>query len=574
MTGRRLSIVERSIGGSGGGTRVGRRFWCILPVACVFWFTFFAFYRQSYIPTATTTIATTIIITTTTNITNATASAICTATDDTVTTTTSTNKTKTTTKTKTTDDESSNKHGVAAAAVARIRPPRATRPPPPDPCAGRYVYVHDLPRRFNTDLLRDCRTLSSWTNMCKFTSNAGLGPALGKSGGVFSGSGCWYGTNQFALEVIFHNRMKQYACLTKNSSLASAVFIPFFAGLDVARYLWGNSATARDAASLDLVRWLRSRPEWGVMGGRDHFLVAGRIAWDFRRLTESDSGWGNKLLVLPETKNMSVLVLESSPWHSNDFAIPYPTYFHPSKDGEVVSWQKRMRRTKRPWLFSFAGAPRPNQTDSIRGRIIEQCRGSRRCRLMDCTGSKECYAPARVMRAFESSTFCLQPPGDSYTRRSAFDAMVAGCVPVFFHPGSAYVQYLWHLPRDYRSYSVLIPEEEVREGKVSIEERLGRIPEAEVRAMREEVIRMIPRLVYANPRARGATTVKDAFEVAVEGVIGRVDRLRKEMKSGEVPAAPHTEDVEHDNWKLELVGNRGPHEWDRFFSNLSATLRP
>ncbi|GKG45703.1 xyloglucan galactosyltransferase MUR3, partial [Tanacetum coccineum] len=33
-----------------------------------------------------------------------------------------------------------------------------------DPCGGRYVYVHDLPSRFNEDMLKQCRSLSKWTN--------------------------------------------------------------------------------------------------------------------------------------------------------------------------------------------------------------------------------------------------------------------------------------------------------------------------------------------------------------------------------------------------------------------------
>ncbi|XWS09224.1 hypothetical protein CRYUN_Cryun40dG0067200 [Craigia yunnanensis] len=38
------------------------------------------------------------------------------------------------------------------------------------------------------------------------------------------------------------------------------------------------------------------------------------------------------------------------------------------------------------------------------------------------------------MRVFQSSIFCLQPLGDSYTRRSIFDSILAGCIPVLFHP--------------------------------------------------------------------------------------------------------------------------------------------
>ncbi|KAK3009716.1 hypothetical protein RJ639_041882, partial [Escallonia herrerae] len=97
-----------------------------------------------------------------------------------------------------------------------------------DPCGGRYIYVHDLPPRFNEDMLKQCRSLSLWTNMCK-------------------------------------------------------------------------------------------RPEWSIMGGKDHFLVAGRITWDFRRASDEETDWGNKLLFLPAAKNMSMLVVESSPWNANDF---------------------------------------------------------------------------------------------------------------------------------------------------------------------------------------------------------------------------------------------------------------
>ncbi|KAF9616762.1 hypothetical protein IFM89_032315 [Coptis chinensis] len=89
-----------------------------------------------------------------------------------------------------------------------------------DPCGGRYIYVHDLPPKFNEDMLKECKSISLWTNMCTFTSNAGLGPPLENVEGVFSNTG-WYATNQFAVDVIFNNRMKQYECLTKDSSLTS-----------------------------------------------------------------------------------------------------------------------------------------------------------------------------------------------------------------------------------------------------------------------------------------------------------------------------------------------------------------
>ena len=117
------------------------------------------------------------------------------------------------------------------------------------------------------------------------------------------------------------------------------------------------------------------------------------------------------------------------------------------------------------------------------------------------------------------------------TRRSAFDAIMAGCVPVFFHPDSAYTQYRWHLPAAHETYSVLIPEADVRAGNVSIEETLRRIPPDVAERMTETVIGLIPRLVYADPRSR-LETLRDAVDVTVAAIIERVSKLREEMGGG------------------------------------------
>ncbi|KAI5666002.1 hypothetical protein M9H77_15855 [Catharanthus roseus] len=357
-------------------------------------------------------------------------------------------------------------------------------------CKGRYIYVHNLPSCYNQDLIKNCKLLNQWTNMCPSLVNMGLGPDLGNPQRIFLNKG-WFNTHQFNLEVIFHNRMKQYDCLTNDSSKAAAIFVPYYAGLDVSRYLWSSkNASVRDYDSVNLVKWLKERPEWKRMWGKDHFLVAGRITWDFRRGTNDDSGWGNNLMRLPESQNITMLTIESSPWHRNDFAIPYPTYFHPSSDNDVLLWQSKMKRQKRKNLFCFAGAPRPNMVDSIRDEIMEQCKTSRRkCRLLECTNNRnKCHKPVYLMKMFQTSIFCLQPSGDSFTRRSTFDSILAGCIPVFFSPASAYVQYLWHLPKEFSKYSVLISEDDVKNKTINIDNMLSQIPRSKVSAMREEAM--------------------------------------------------------------------------------------
>ncbi|KAJ3680782.1 hypothetical protein LUZ60_015271 [Juncus effusus] len=391
-----------------------------------------------------------------------------------------------------------------------------------DSCSDRYIYVYDLPSRFNSDLLRDCHSLNSWTDMCRFVANSGLGPILNDSLNVLPKSG-WYVTNQFTLDVIFHNRMKQYECLTTNSSKAEAIYVPFYVGLDIGRHLWGFNMSVRDSLSLDLVQWLKSRHEWWSHSGKDHFFVSGRVTYDYRRSIEND-GWGNKFMHLPDTQNITLLGIESIPYVNNEVAIPYPTYFHPANEGQILSWQKTVLSLDRPWLFSFAGARRPDQTESIRDHLIDQCSKSDECKFLDCD-RVHCHSPSRVMKLLQHSKFCLQPSGDSYTRRSTFDTILSGCIPVFFHPASAYLQYIWYFPKNYTKYSVFVSEEEVRNNKVSIEEILLRYSEDQVREMRENVINMIPRIVYKDPRYE-LNNVRDAFDVAIDGVIERVKRVK------------------------------------------------
>ncbi|XP_061369184.1 probable xyloglucan galactosyltransferase GT14 [Gastrolobium bilobum] len=423
-----------------------------------------------------------------------------------------------------------------------------------DSCSGRYVFIQEIPSRFNYYLLENCQSLTRGTdkhNMCPYMKNLGFGPEIGDSQGVLTNKSSWYATNQFLLEVIFHNRVKNYECLTNDSSLASAIFVPFYAGLDVSRVLWVSNLTVRDSSGRDLVQWLANRPEWKKMWGRDHFLVSGRISWDLRRQYDSESYWGSKFRFLPESLNMSMLAIEASSWN-NDYAIPYPTSFHPSKDSEVFQWQSKIRHQKRPYLFAFTGAPRPENEKSLRGNVIEQCRASSACKFIDCSNVGEnCDNPINVMKVFESSVFCLQPPGDSYTRRSIFDSMLAGCIPVFFHPGTAYSQYQWYLPKNRTKYSVYIPVKDVKEWNVNVEKVLVGIPKDEVFAMREEVIKLIPKLIYADPRSP-LEKLEDAFDLAVKGILERIEKVREAIRNGRDPSIGFADE---DNYKFTFSGN-------------------
>ncbi|CAD6212804.1 unnamed protein product [Miscanthus lutarioriparius] len=266
---------------------------------------------------------------------------------------------------------------------------------------------------------------------------------------------------------------------------------------------------------------------------------------------------------------MTALVMEASPWHLNDVAIPYPTSFHPASDEDLFFWQDRVRALNRSYLFSFAGVPRPGDAKSIEGHLVDQCKVSGSCSLMECSTTgpdNKCESPASVMKLFQSSTFCLLPRGATDTRRHAFDAMLAGCIPVFFHPASAYVQYTWHLPKTHTDYSVYIPEDDVRKKNESVEERLRKIPPETVRAMRDAVVGLIPSVTYGDATSRLETTVKDAFDIAVAAVINKVTKLRR----GIVEGRAEEEKLERYSWKYPLLAEgqkaEDHHEWDPLFN--------
>jgi hypothetical protein len=266
-------------------------------------------------------------------------------------------------------------------------------------CLRGLIYVYTLPKKFNAELLENCSSLLRWGDRCRELSNSGLGPSLSetplrhsqKQGSNNHSGGPWYGTDQFNGEVIFHKRMLTHPCRTRNPELAKAFYIPYYGGLDVARFLFNATdrqftAADRDELGGELVEWLARSPYWKRHQGSDHFLMLGRITWDFRR--RGNHGWGSSLINMPEMANVTKVTLERSPWDNTEIAIPYPTAFHPRDDEEVVEWQDSLRSARRDLLFSFAGGPRKEFPNDFRINLFQQCKQAKSCALLDCSERK------------------------------------------------------------------------------------------------------------------------------------------------------------------------------------------
>ncbi|KAF0891482.1 hypothetical protein E2562_009895 [Oryza meyeriana var. granulata] len=406
-------------------------------------------------------------------------------------------------------------------------------------CVGGLVYVYDLPPVFNEDLLSLCDVLAPMYSLCPYLANDGLGfPAKGANLSEILPAelvGSWYSSDQFALEHIVHRRLLSHRCRTTDPALATAFFVPFYAGLAVGRHLWAANATDadRDRDCLALLSWLHAQPYYKRSNGWDHFIALGRITWDFRR--SPDGGWGGSFLLMPGLANITRLVIERDPWDAMDIGIPYPTSFHPRTAADVRGWQRYASSRSRPKLFAFAGAPRSAIKGDFRGLLLEECQAAgNACGALDCGEGRCIKQNELVMQLFLGARFCLQPRGDSFTRRSLFDCMVAGAVPVLFWRRSAYRQYGWYVPvgNDQEGeWSVFIDRDELRTGNVTVRGVLAAIPEARVHQMSKRVVEMIPKLLYSAAGKEGlGDGMKDAVDVMIDGMVRRVAEQRQSWR--------------------------------------------
>ncbi|KAL3833504.1 hypothetical protein ACJIZ3_008240 [Penstemon smallii] len=385
-------------------------------------------------------------------------------------------------------------------------------------CEGKGIYVYDLPSKFNKDLLSQCNEMIPWHNFCKYLSNGAMGELIQKLGSR------WYNTHQYSLEVIFHSRILKHPCRVYNQNEAKLFYVPYYGGLDILRWHFKDNVSndVKDSLGLDLIRWLESQSPWYKNLGKDHVFVLGKISWDFRRYDKSS--WGTRLLELDEMYNPIKLLIERQPWHVNDIGIPHPTYFHPQTDADIVTWQLKIMKSNRKSLVSFAGAARPDSSESIRSLLIEQC--SSGGKFLNCS-TGQCHEPDTVIELFLESEFCLQPPGDSPTRKSVFDSLISGCIPVFFDPFTAYYQYPWHLPEDREKYSVFIDKEEVRNKSTNVVERLMKISAKERENMRRYIVyELLPGLVYGDLNSK-FEKFQDAFSLTINNLLERVNRLNE-----------------------------------------------
>jgi len=115
-----------------------------------------------------------------------------------------------------------------------------------------------------------------------------------------------------------------------------------------------------------------------------------------------------------------------------------------------------------------------------------------------------------------SSVFCLNPPGDTPTRKGLFDSMLAGCIPVIFDEASLST-YRWYI-KDVHEVSVFIPPLETMPPDFNVVDYLTRLRPDEIRSKQDALRQIAFSLQYSEGPTSKNESRLDAFDVAMVGL--------------------------------------------------------
>jgi len=239
-------------------------------------------------------------------------------------------------------------------------------------------------------------------------------------------------------------------------------------------------------------------PHFNEDTAHKHFVVLSNEHYLFRHCTgwfAEPEGLFAKAMRVSTTSTLPESMVEDMAymsWGSEEFfkRASYPKLYSLSPPSSVhwignqPPWDKNAHR---PILMKFMGSCKGDAP--VRQRIVDQCNSYNDPYI--------CSAHHKVTKAnlaeARNSTFCLQPAGDSPSRKSIVDVIALGCIPVFFHPAQAK---LYEINWDGWSAYVSIPRREFLNGGIDLHRHLAAIRKAEVQSMQDRLFKNAHKFQY------------------------------------------------------------------------------
>ena len=151
---------------------------------------------------------------------------------------------------------------------------------------------------------------------------------------------------------------------------------------------------------------------------------------------------------------------------------------------DSVPWRQRHQR-----LLAVAGAfglIHPtiyNGMNELRLALNASCAAAiGRCTLLHRPSDDK----GAVVSLYWRSIFCLQPYGDGCVRNAVLDALLLGCVPVFFHRCQR-AQWPWHWGSWIANASILFDADKVARGRLDPVHELLKVPSEDIHRMQRTI---------------------------------------------------------------------------------------
>lgn len=392
-----------------------------------------------------------------------------------------------------------------------------------------------------------------------------------------------------------YHRLVRHPLRTYDPAEATIFFVPYDGGLDATVSAWdGRSLKARCPRSGIVSGYLTHNSTAQTYlrrnGGSDHFIIFSVIQG-----VSSLSSPGCRRLYREVCKGCRKLAIEVS-YHRGDLpvitsgkaskvysydptwvSVPYPSSFHYTERVKRAAWvsaddsteihnhlDKNHRVTHAIYIGGMHTANK--MSNRLRRQLAESCNAveDRECTWIAMGKAGARYSAADVLKQYESSTFCLHPPGDSPTRKGIFDSLLAGCIPgkslvpfplihartairgIAWHLTSRSVshytestvvfdkytfgdQYTWHIRRaDIHEVSVYVPPT----AHATFLQFLDKIEPARVKAIQKRIARIAFSLQYSLPPTGPAARVwsppkQDAVDLILVGMAGQPTRRER-----------------------------------------------
>ena len=253
-------------------------------------------------------------------------------------------------------------------------------------------------------------------------------------------------TNQFSLEFWFSQEIARSMLLVPDCVDADLVFVPL-------KLIWAAcNDDVRETVSIFMAHMKIFLP---LLDHKPHFLTLSRVAdWngiDMQQLLDA---------------GVTVLTIEGSD-HPLDHVIevPYPAHYHHHNGLRHNRFLQGARTDKTILAFeAFATSNHYGPSLTLREALVEACLESVQCQhsLPDYTGEAINRGAIDLYHNASTAWFCMQPAGHFSTRRSTFDCLLAGSIPVFFSEES-----VAHFPFadsvDPSEFSLLVSQDDVAE---------------------------------------------------------------------------------------------------------------